>query len=368
MLLEKFYKGKKVFITGNTGFKGSWLTLWLKYFGAEVIGYSLPPPTNPNLFEILDLEKDIVYIVGDVRDIVKLKESIKIYRPDIVIHMAAQPLVRYSYLYPKETYEINVIGTLNLFEAVRECDSVRVVINVTSDKCYENKEWVYGYREEDPMGGYDPYSSSKGCAELLTSAYRNSFFNPKDYGVKHNVSVASVRAGNVIGGGDWSEDRLIPDCIRALSKNETIKLRKPEAVRPWQHVLEPLSGYLYLAYKMWKEPTKYSGGWNFGPEDDDIITVEEIVKLVVSIWGKGEYSIIRNEDFHEAALLKLDTSKAHFYLKWNRAYDVKTSLFETVEWYKNFYQGKISMFDFTIEQIKKYVRTAKEHNILWATE
>jgi len=364
-LFNNIYKGKKVLLTGHTGFKGSWLTLWLKQLGAEVIGYSLEPPTNPSLFEILNLEKEIIHVIGDIRNEKRLKETFKKYKPDIVIHMAAQPLVRYSYMNPKETYETNVLGTLNVFEAVRESKTVRVVINVTSDKCYENKEWVYGYRENDPMGGYDPYSSSKGCAELLTSAYRNSFFNPENYGKTHNVALASVRAGNVIGGGDWAEDRLIPDCIRALSKKETIYIRNPHATRPWQHVLEPLSGYLWLGALMWQDPTKYSEGWNFGPNDEDILTVEEIVKDVIKIWGNGEYVVNSDNRFHEAKLLKLDISKAHFYLKWKPVYNAKKSLVETVNWYKTYFSNPEKIYDFTINQLLSYIKEAENKGLIW---
>ena len=364
-LFNNIYKGKKVLLTGHTGFKGSWLTLWLKQLGAEVIGYSLEPPTNPSLFEILNLEKEIIHVIGDIRNEKRLKETFKKYKPDIVIHMAAQPLVRYSYMNPKETYETNVIGTLNVFEAVKETETVRVVINVTSDKCYENKEWVYGYRENDPMGGYDPYSSSKGCAELLTSAYRNSFFNPENYGKTHNVALASVRAGNVIGGGDWAEDRLIPDCIRALSKKETIYIRNPHATRPWQHVLEPLSGYLWLGALMWQDPTKYSEGWNFGPNDEDILTVEEIVKDVIKIWGNGEYVVNSDNRFHEAKLLKLDISKAHFYLKWKPVYNAKKSLVETVNWYKTYFSNPEKIYDFTINQLLSYIKEAENKGLIW---
>ncbi|KAA0257627.1 CDP-glucose 4,6-dehydratase [Deferribacter autotrophicus] len=364
-LFNNVYEGKKVLLTGHTGFKGSWLTLWLKQLGAKVIGYSLEPPTKPSLFETLQLEKEIIHIIGDIRDEEKLKKVFKEYKPDIVIHMAAQPLVRYSYINPKETYEINVIGTLNVFEAVKETGSVKVVINVTSDKCYENKEWVYGYRENDPMGGYDPYSSSKSCAELLTSAYRNSFFNPKDYGKTHNVALASVRAGNVIGGGDWAEDRLIPDCIRALSKNKTIYIRNPQAIRPWQHVLEPLSGYLWLGALMWGNPAKYSEGWNFGPNDEDILTVEAIVKSVIKIWGEGNYEVNLDNRYHEAKLLKLDISKAHFFLKWKPVYNANIALKETIEWYKNYFSNPENIYDFTLKQIVKYVNSAKDKNLIW---
>lgn len=364
-MFKNIYKKKKVLITGHTGFKGSWLTLWLKHLGAEIIGYSLEPPTSPSLFEILKLEKEIIHIIGDIRDERKLKEVFRKYQPDIVIHMAAQPLVRYSYINPKETYETNIIGTLNVFEAVKIIDSVRVVINVTSDKCYENKEWVYGYRETDPMGGYDPYSSSKGCAEILTSAYRNSFFNPKDYGKTHNVALATVRAGNVIGGGDWAEDRLIPDCIKALSKKETIYIRNPKAIRPWQYVLEPLSGYLWLGALMWEYPTKHSEGWNFGPNDEDILTVEEIVKDVIRIWGVGDYKENSSNKFREAKLLKLDTSKAKSYLKWKPVYNAKTALLETINWYKTYFLDPENIYDFTVKQLLKYIDEAKNNELIW---
>lgn len=364
-LFNNIYEKKKVLVTGHTGFKGSWLILWLKQLGAEIIGYSLEPPTKPSLFETLKLDKEIVHIIGDIRDEKKLKEVFRKYQPDIVIHMAAQPLVRYSYINPKETYETNVIGTLNVFEAVKETESVKVVINITSDKCYENKEWVYGYRENDPMGGYDPYSSSKGCAEILTSAYRNSFFNPKDYGKTHHVALASVRAGNVIGGGDWAENRLIPDCVRALSKKEVIHIRNPNATRPWQHVLEPLSGYLWLGALMWQEPVKYSEGWNFGPNDEDILTVEEIVKDVIKIWGNREYKVNPDNKFHEAKLLKLDISKAHFHLKWKPVYNAKTALLETINWYKTYFSNSENIYDFTLKQLLKYIEEAKNKELIW---
>ncbi|ACN98560.1 CDP-glucose 4,6-dehydratase [Sulfurihydrogenibium azorense Az-Fu1] len=366
-LFNGVYKNKRVLITGHTGFKGSWMALWLKEMGAHIIGYSLDPPTNPSLFETLKLEKEIIHIVGDVRDEKKLKETFKKYQPEIVIHMAAQPLVRYSYINPKETYETNVIGTLNVFEAVRETDSVKVIINVTSDKCYQNKEWVYGYRENDPMGGYDPYSSSKGCAELLTTAYRNSFFNPEGYGKTHSVALASVRAGNVIGGGDWAADRLIPDCIRSLSKKEKIYIRNPQAIRPWQYILEPLSGYLWLGALLWINPTKYSEGWNFGPDDENILTVEDIVKKVIHLWGEGEYEVILDKKFYESKLLKLDTSKARFYLKWRPVYNIEIALKETVNWYKEYFNNPENIYNYTLKQLYNYINSAKKENLIWAT-
>jgi len=352
------FTGKRILVTGHTGFKGSWLTLWLTKLSAEVIGYSLEPPTKPSLFEILNLKEKIIHIIGDIRDEEKLKKILKKYKPEIVFHLAAQPLVRVSYKEPKLTYETNVIGTLNLLEAVRETQSVRVVIVVTSDKCYENKEWVYGYRESDPLGGYDPYSSSKACTELLVSSYRNSFFNPENYGKTHQVALATVRAGNVIGGGDWQVNRLIPDCVKALSKGESIKIRNPNAIRPWQHVLEPLSGYLLLAQKMWKEPTKYCEAWNFGPFERDIATVKEIVEKVINLWGEGKYEVERDTRFHEAGLLRLDISKAMMKLGWCPKWDLDIALERTVKWYKLFYENE-DMFTYSIKEIENYEKEKK---------
>ncbi|MDF2954019.1 MAG: Nucleoside-diphosphate-sugar epimerase [Thermodesulfobacterium sp.] len=345
---------KKILITGHTGFKGSWLTLWLIKLGAEVIGYSLEPPTKPSLFDVLNLKERIVHIIGDIRDEKKLKDVFKNYEPEIVFHLAAQPLVRVSYKEPKLTYETNVIGTLNLLEAVRETQSIRVVIVVTSDKCYENKEWFYGYREIDPLGGYDPYSASKACVEILVSSYRSSFFNPESYGKTHQTSVATVRAGNVIGGGDWQVDRLIPDCVKALSKGESIKIRNPNAIRPWQHVLEPLSGYLFLAQKMWEEPTKYCEAWNFGPFEKDLATVREVVEKVISLWGGGKYEVERDTRFHEAGLLRLDISKAMMKLGWRPKWDLDMALERTIKWYKLFYKGRKDMLGYSLQEIKDY--------------
>ncbi len=365
-LFGSVYRDKRVLITGHTGFKGSWLTLWLLELGAEVAGYSLEPPTEPNLFEILGLQEKITHIIGDVRDEQKLKYTFKEYKPEIVFHLAAQPLVRISYKEPKLTYETNVIGTVNLLEAVRDTESVGVVLNITSDKCYENKEWVYGYRENDPMGGYDPYSSSKGCAELVTSAYRKSFLNPEDYGKTHNVALASVRAGNVIGGGDWGEDRLIPDCIRALTKNEPIPIRYPKATRPWQYVLEPLSGYLWLGALMLANGKTYSDGWNFGQNTEDILTVEEVVKEVLSLWGEGKYRFNKESVLHEASLLKLDISKARSALRWRPVYGVKEAMEKTIFWYKKHYEeGSNDIYEYTANQIKDYINTAQSYNLEW---
>lgn len=275
---KSIYNGKKVLVTGHTGFKGAWLTLWLTELGADVAGYALEPPTNPSLFDTLKLADRINHNIADVRDADKLSSIVEQAKPDIVFHLAAQALVRYSYNDPKTTYETNILGTVNLLEAVRKTPGVKAVVNVTSDKCYENKEQMIGYKEDDPMGGYDPYSSSKGCSELVTAAYRKSFFGENGFDKSHDVALATARAGNVIGGGDWADDRIIPDCVRALVKNESIEIRRPKATRPWQHVLEPLSGYLHLAALMYEKPNDYCMGWNFGPLDEDIIEVEEIVK------------------------------------------------------------------------------------------
>ena len=354
---REIYGNKKVVIIGHTGFKGSWLSLWLTELGARVVGYSLEPPTEPNLFESINLKDKITHVIGDVRDEEYLTSVFEKYQPEFVFHLAAQPLVRFSYKEPTLTYETNVMGTVNVLEAVRKTNSVEVCIIITSDKCYENREWVFGYRETDPMGGYDPYSSSKGCAELVTSAYRRSFFNPEDYGKTHDVTLSSVRAGNVIGGGDWGEDRLIPDCVRALSQKKEIIVRNPSATRPWQYVLEPLSGYLLLGTLMYKDKTKYCDAWNFGPNDESIITVEELVKLVINYWGSGSYRIDTLNQPHETGLLKLDASKARALLGWKPIYDVYEAIKRTVNWYKNFYNGmgKEELYEFTVEEILEYV-------------
>ncbi len=362
---EGIYKGRRVFITGHTGFKGGWLALWLKVLGAEVLGYSLQPPSVPSFFEAVDLESLIDHhVIGDVRDGDKLASVMKEFRPEFVFHLAAQPIVRLSYKEPRLTYETNVLGTVNLFEAIRNIDTVRVVINVTSDKCYENKEWVYGYREVDPMGGYDPYSSSKGCSELVTAAYRNSFFR------ENGVALSSVRAGNVIGGGDWGEDRIIPDCVRALSEGRTIIIRNPQATRPWQYILEPLSGYLWLGALMYQCGIRYSEAWNFGPDEDDILTVEKLAGLIIKHWGGGSYSLDTSNHPHEATLLKLDCSKAHAILKWQPVYNIYRAIEETIYWHREYYNfnGKANMHKTTLHQIERYIKEAKEKGILWSID
>lgn len=348
-----FWNGKRVLLTGHTGFKGSWLSIWLKNLGVELIGYSLEPPTKLNMFEIAKVESGMTSIKGDVLDLEYLKSVVKKYKPEIVIHMAAQSLVHYSYSKPQKTFATNVMGTVNLFETIREIKGVKVFINVTSDKCYENKEQDKGYCESDPMGGYDPYSSSKGCAELITSAYRNSFFNLENFS-KHATAIASVRAGNVIGGGDWSSDRLIPDIIKAIFDSKTLKIRNPQAVRPWQHVLEPLNAYLLLIEKLWDEGPKYSEAWNFGPDDCDIKSVSWIVKRFIELWGeKVNFVFDSSGKLHETQCLKLDCTKARTKLGWSQKWDINTALEKTVEWYRSL-KEKEDMNAFTISQIKQY--------------
>ena len=355
---NNIYNGKRVLVTGHTGFKGGWLSLWLKELGAEVIGYSLDPPTKPSFFEAVDLKNKLIHIIGDIRDENHLLSVFEKHQPEFIFHLAAQSLVRFSYKEPRLTYETNVMGTVNVLEAIRKSKSVRAAVIITSDKCYENKEWIYGYRENDSVGGYDPYSSSKGCAELVVSAYRNSFFNPKDSGKVHNIALSSVRAGNVIGGGDWGGDRLISDCVKTLSQNKIINIRNPQATRPWQYVLEPLSGYLLLGSKMYKDGVKYSSAWNFGPNDNDIITVEEIVKSVIKNWGNGEYKVDTSRQPHEAGLLKLETSKARIFLGWKPVYEIYETIKRTINWYKYFYNGieKEKLYKITVKEIWDYIK------------
>lgn len=355
---QTFWKGRRVFLTGHTGFKGSWLSLWLHTLGAKVTGYALEPPTNPSLYQLGDVEASLTSVIGDIRDLDLLKRSMKECNPDIVIHMAAQPLVRDSYKEPIETYSTNVMGTVNLLEAVRGCDNVRAVVNVTTDKCYENKEWEWGYRENEPLGGYDPYSSSKACSELITAAYRNSFFNTRDYG-SHGVAIASARAGNVIGGGDWARDRLIPDCINALLKGEKVIIRNPHAIRPWQHVLEPLSGYLLLTQELFNKGSEYSEAWNFGPDDSDARSVEWIVKWICNSWGdEASYEIAKGDHPHEANYLKLDFSKARTRLGWTPKWNLEKGLEKVIDWLKA-YEEDIEMKDICLAQIEEYSKDTK---------
>ena len=346
-----FWEGKKVLLTGHTGFKGSWLSLWLQSLGANVIGYALPPPTNPSLFETAQVANDMTSIIADIRDLDKLQAVFAEHQPEIVIHMAAQPLVRYSYINPVETYSTNVMGTVNLLEAARHTPSVRAIVNVTTDKCYENREWAWGYRENEPMGGFDPYSNSKGCAELVTSAYRQSYFS----GTNSTNKVSSARAGNVIGGGDWSEDRLIPDAIKAFEANKPLMIRNPLATRPWQHVLEPLSGYLILAQVLYEQGSSFASGWNFGPRDEDNRAVQEVVDLLISEWGNSaRWEKEGSEQPHEANLLKLDCSKARVQLGWTPKWDLESATQKIVQWQKAF-QAKENMQEVSLAQINHYM-------------
>ncbi len=347
------WKNKKVFLTGHTGFKGAWLSIWLDSLGAKVTGYALKPPTEPSLFKLCRLDRRIKSNIGDVRDAAKFKKAMLAAKPEIVIHMAAQPLVRESYRTPAETYATNVMGAVNMFEAVRACPSVKAVVNVTTDKCYENKEHLRGYKEGEPLGGYDPYSSSKACSELVTSAYRNSFFNPAEY-KKHGVAVASARAGNVIGGGDWAADRLIPDMIRAALKGEKVRIRNPRAIRPWQHVLEPLAGYLRLAELLYTHGPRCGEAWNFGPDAGDAKDVEWIVKRMFSAWPEAPgYVIDKGRHPHEAHFLKLDSSKARRELGWTPRWHVGQAIDKIVSWTRAYQNGE-EMLQVCLEQIREY--------------
>ena len=327
MIDQDFWKGKKVFLTGHTGFKGSWLSIWLSSLGADVKGYSLKPKSLPSLFDEAKIDKLIVSQIGDIRDQELLSESMLIFNPDILIHMAAQPIVRLSYDEPIETFEVNVIGTAKVLEAARKCLNLKAIINVTSDKCYENEGYDKSYIETDPMGGFDPYSSSKGCAELVASSYRRSFLN------ELGIGIASVRAGNVIGGGDWAIDRLIPDILRSFDINKTVVVRNPGATRPWQHVLEPLSGYILLAQKLYNNE-EYSGGWNFGPAEIDVKPVHWILDKMISYWPDATWELDKNSNPHEAKFLKLDISKSSEFLGWMPTWDIETTLGNLIQWHK----------------------------------
>ena len=360
-LFGGLYRDRTVLITGHTGFKGSWLAFWLKRMGARVVGYSLEAPTTPNHLDLLDL--GVISVVGDIRDSDKLNRVFAEYKPDIVFHLAAQALVRPSYENPIETYETNVMGTLRVLEACRNV-GVRSIVNITSDKAYENKEWVWGYRESDPMGGYDPYSSSKGCADLLVNSYRNSYFNLSDYGQAHNTLLASCRAGNVIGGGDWARDRLLPDIMLSASRGEKVTLRNPRATRPWQHVLEPLAGYLSIGQKLFEGMSEFGDAWNFGPSDEGSISVEQVLNKVKGHWDKVDYEISqRDEILHEALLLKLDCSKARARLGWEGVWNSDVTFEKTVKWYRNYYEhGRLAS---TEDDVRSYVSDAREKGLPW---
>ena len=351
-----FWRGKRVFLTGHTGFKGGWLSLWLQQLGADVTAYALAPPAQPNLFEVAGVAAGMRSVIGDLRDAPRLKAALCEAQPEIVIHLAAQALVRYSYANPVETYEVNVIGLVNLFEACRECPGIRAVVNVTSDKCYENKEWPWGYRENESLGGYDPYSNSKACAELVTAAYRNSFFNPARH-AEHGVALGSGRAGNVIGGGDWAQDRLIPDMLRAIGRGEPVRIRSPHAIRPWQHVLEPLSGYLTLAEHLHQHGPSFGEGFNFGPQDADARPVEWIIERLCQAWGQGASWVLDDQPQpHEATYLKLDCSKSRSRLGWQPRWSLGETLETIVAWHRALAEGA-DMRALTLAQIAAYENT-----------
>lgn len=354
-MFDSVYKNKKVFLTGHTGFKGSWLALWLTSLGANVCGYSLIPNTIPSMFLELGIEKRIEKsVIGNILDFGKLEKTLQDYEPDIVFHLAAQPLVRLSYLEPILTYQTNVIGTLNLLECARKCKSIKAFVNITTDKCYENKEITRGYKEDEPMGGYDMYSSSKGCVEIMSSSFRRSFLQDEN-----SYAMATARAGNVIGGGDWALDRLIPDCIRSINQDINIEIRNPASVRPWQHVLEPLSGYLLLGQKLLQEGKKYAQGFNFGPNEESVLKVADVAQKIVEYYGEGEVVVHKKDDLHEANLLMLNIEKAQKVLGWTPTYVADKAIEETVSWYKHFYQKDVDMYDFTMKQIKEYEESIK---------
>lgn len=349
----EFWKGKRVLLTGHTGFKGSWLSLWLQQMGAEVTGFALNAPSEPSLFVVAEVARGMRSIIGDVRDGEHLQRVVREVQPEIVIHMAAQALVRYSYANPVETYAVNVMGLVNLFEAVRATTSTRAIVNVTSDKCYQNKEWPWGYRENEAFGGYDPYSNSKACAELVTEGYRSSYFNPAKYH-EHGVAVGSGRAGNVIGGGDWAVDRLVPDMLRAIGMRESVLIRSPHSIRPWQHVLEPLSGYLTLAENLYREGAAFAEGFNFGPHDTDAKPVAWIIERLCQEWGDGASWVLDSQPQpHEATYLKLDCSKARSRLGWNPRWNLKETIERIVEWHKEQSAGA-KMKEVTLAQISSY--------------
>ena len=347
------YAGKRVLITGHTGFKGGWLSLWLQQLGAQICGYALPANTVPSLFEAAEISSGIQSVQGDILDRQKLEQTFQTFQPEIVFHLAAQPLVRLSYAQPVLTYETNVMGTLHVLEAARKTPSVKAFVNITTDKCYENKEIARGYREDEPMGGYDMYSSSKGCVEIMSASYRRSFLQNGGY------AMATARAGNVIGGGDWAADRLIPDCVRSIEADKEIEIRNPHATRPWQHVLEPLSGYLLLGHLLYTHGQQYAEGFNFGPNPDSILTVAEVAQQAVKEYGRGSVKVHKKDDLHEANLLMLDITKAQKVLGWQPVYTAQQAVTKTVEWYKRFYQGE-PMRAFTLKQIQEY-----EEKIVW---
>ena len=366
-LFGGIYAGKRVLVTGHTGFKGSWLALWLHELGAEVAGFALPPCTDPSHFDLIGLDKLIHHTEGDIRNVEEVNRVFEIAKPEIVFHLAAQALVRDSYNDPKTTLDTNIGGTVNVLEAIRHSPTVKAAVIVTSDKCYENKEWVWGYRENDPMGGHDLYSASKGATEIICASYRRSFFSKQsDRGLP--IGFATARSGNVIGGGDWSKDRIIPDCVRALSNNKPVIVRNPQAIRPWQQVLEPLSGYLLLGQRLLESPNKYSGSWNFGPVDIEYLTVKELTERFVEAWGKGAIEIMNPDQAspHEAYLLRLIIDKAIFNLRWSPLLNNSVALDWTVEWYKAWHTNNQELRQLSLKHIRNYVDIALEKKAQWA--
>lgn len=354
-LFKKTYSGKKVFITGHTGFKGSWLTVWLQNLDAEIKGYSLAPDEDQLLFPEIEKKLNCESVISDIRDKEKLEYEIVKFKPDFIFHLAAQALVRYSYSFPIETFETNITGTANLLNSLVKLDKKCTVVIVTTDKVYENKEWIYPYRENDELGGYDPYSASKAAAEIVTRSMRNSFFNINNYN-EHQKAISTARAGNVIGGGDYSKDRIIPDIIKALRNNETINIRNPDSVRPWQHVLDPLSGYLLLGSKLSDEPERFSGAFNFGPLPESNLTVKELAGKAVKFFGKGKLEISeKGNEPHEAGLLNLDISKAMTELSWKPKWNSETAVEKTIKWYKDSFQKSGNSFDLCLRDIKSYL-------------
>jgi len=365
-MFKGIYKDRTVLVTGHTGFIGSWLVLWLQSLGAKVVGYSLESSTKPSLFETLGLENEITHIIGNVQDNQNLSDNIEKYKPEIVIHLAAQPLVRVSYEDPVETFRTNILGTVNILDSIRKSDSVSSCVVMTSDKCYQNLDADRFHKETDPLGGSDPYSASKGAAEIITNSFRNSFFN------KSNI--ATVRAGNVIGGGDWAKDRIVPDCIRALTTNKKIMVRNPSSIRPWQFVLEPISGILWLGSKLYTKPEKYSEAWNLGPNQTSNISVEKVVQNIIRIWDKdgsekGSWLDTSKESKNqpnESISLLLDSTKALTSLEWKTIYSFETAINQTVSWYKSYYNNDTSMKELSVHQIEQYSKTADQMNITWA--
>jgi CDP-glucose 4,6-dehydratase len=361
-MFSKVYKGTKVIVTGHTGFKGSWLCLWLQKLGAEVCGIALEPNTDPSHYKLLapDIRSEFV----DIRDYKSVKSIVESFQPAIIFHMAAQPLVRLSYETPLETFHTNVLGAVHILDACRQVESVRAIVNITSDKCYENKEWVWGYRENDPMGGFDPYSASKGCSELITNSFRQSFFPGETYGKDHQTLLASARAGNVIGGGDWGLDRLIPDIVKAIASNEPMKIRNPHATRPWQHVLEPLSGYLLLGQHLLEKNKDCAEAWNFGPTGTEAMSVTQVVDLFKSCWDVFAINIeMEDKPVHESHQLRLDCTKARSRLKWIPVWNTQTYMQKTVDWYRSFYQDQKVL---TEEQLEEFIHEATEQGKAWA--